>query len=95
MPALRITLRLLLLVAALLNYAAAASAHDHAGSTPPPGEGLCAICVYAGGSLAGAPSPRVLPAMPCWHVAPEASRQQSFVPPFLATCSIRGPPVPA
>ena len=87
-------LRLVLLLAALVNYAAAASAHDHDAASLP-GHGLCAICVYVGGSLAGTPAPNLLPVAPAWHTHPEAAHPRPLLPPFLSCCSIRGPPVPA
>ena len=90
---LRTCLRLLLLLAALVNYAAAASAHDH-DTTALSGDGLCAICVYAGGSLGGAPAPNAVPVTPAWHAQPETATGRAFFPPFRSSCSIRGPPLP-
>jgi len=80
-----------LLLAALLGYASAASTHDH-DTASPAGDGLCAICVYAGGIL-GAPS--TLPTATTgvqWHEPPSVALPGHVPPTVRSIPSIRGPP---
>ena len=91
MTSLRTGLRLLLLLAALLNYAVAASTHDHDRAAPH-GESLCAICVYVGGSFGGTPTASTTPLAPQRHALPDALRYRACIPPLVSSCSIRGPP---
>jgi hypothetical protein len=84
-------LAFLLLIAALLGFAARAAAHDHAG-TAQAGDTLCALCVYGGASLGGTPATAAPPIVPCHHARPAAL--PSPVSPALQhrLARIRAPP---
>jgi hypothetical protein len=91
MHRLRYCLFRLLLSASLLGFALAASAHDH-DLSPLAGDGLCAICVYAGGTLASAGSSPVVALPPQRHTRPESPRPYAPAALLRATIRIRGPP---
>ena len=82
---------LVLLVLALLLFAARGALHDH-DAQPLPGEGLCAICVYGGsspGAVANLQPPQVVRFR---HLPPYSSAYRSVTAPARAITRIRGPP---
>ena len=91
MNRLRALLRNLLLIAALLDYAAVATAHDH-DAPRISGDGLCAICIHGGASLGGVvalPSPLVQAPR---HASPAGPVYHSIAAVAAAQTRIRGPP---
>lgn len=84
----------LLLAAALLGFAARAASHEHL-AAPAAGDGLCAICVYGGSSLGGAPAAHAQACLPFQPPRPCAGGCAALPDASPLVARIRGPPVPA
>lgn len=84
-------LAVLALVVLLLDFSARAALDQHEFGAPA-GHGLCAICVYTGGSSGIPESAWVEPAEYQHHAAPLARRILTVLSPDTRATRIRGPP---